>query len=78
MAIFRWRSPFYEHFREFRELDRLQDEVNRFLNTETMLAVTQAEKIIHTRIDLFRKKRGIRWAITRRGHSGAEGRGDPD
>ena len=29
MAIFRWRSPFYENLKEFRELDRLQDEVNR-------------------------------------------------
>ena len=29
MAILRWRSPFYESLKEFRELDRLQDEVNR-------------------------------------------------
>ncbi|MGD2125833.1 MAG: Hsp20/alpha crystallin family protein [Desulfobacteraceae bacterium] len=29
MAIFRWRGPFYEQFREFKELNRLQDEVNR-------------------------------------------------
>ena len=29
MAIFRWRGPFYEDLKEFRELGRLQDEVNR-------------------------------------------------
>jgi HSP20 family protein len=29
MAIFRWKNPFYENLKEFRELDRLQDEVNR-------------------------------------------------
>ena len=29
MAIFRWRSPFYENLKEFRELDRLQEEVNK-------------------------------------------------
>ena len=29
MATFRWRSPFYENLKEFRELDRLQEEVNR-------------------------------------------------
>ena len=29
MATFRWRSPFYENLKEFMELDRLQDEVNR-------------------------------------------------
>lgn len=29
MTIFRWRDPFYEQFRGFRELSRIQDEVNR-------------------------------------------------
>jgi HSP20 family protein len=29
MAILRWRGPFYESLKEFRELDHLQDEVNR-------------------------------------------------
>lgn len=29
MAIFRLRSPSYENLKEFRELDRVQDEVNR-------------------------------------------------
>jgi len=29
MALFRWRGPFYENLRGFRELDRLQEEVNR-------------------------------------------------
>ena len=29
MAIFRWRGPFYENLKEFKELGRLQDEVNR-------------------------------------------------
>ena len=29
MAIFRWRSPFYENLKEFRDLDRLQEEVNK-------------------------------------------------
>ena len=33
MAVFRWRSPFYENFREFGELNRLQDEVNRLYET---------------------------------------------
>jgi HSP20 family protein len=33
MAVFRWRSPFYEHFREFGEINRLQDEVNHLYET---------------------------------------------
>ena len=29
MTVFRWRDPFYEQFKGFRELSRIQDEVNR-------------------------------------------------
>lgn len=29
MTFFRWRDPFYEQFKGFRELSKIQDEVNR-------------------------------------------------
>jgi len=33
MAVIRWRGPFHEQFKEFRELNRLQDEVNRLYDS---------------------------------------------
>jgi len=33
MAVIRWRGPFREQFSEFRDLNRLQDEVNRLYDS---------------------------------------------